>query len=69
METSQHGIKTVGFLPGLAVFASVADILNRLEACSLAHLEVIDSFSYFDDDARAFVTGAFGAELGPIADE
>lgn len=43
----------------------MADILDRLESCSLPDLEVFDSFSDFDDDACAFVTSAFGAELRP----
>jgi len=65
MQTSHHTAKTVCFFSSLAVFAGVADILDRLESCSLANLEVLYSFSDFDDDACAFVTCALGAELRP----
>ena len=65
MQTSHHTAETVCFLSSLAVFAGVADILDRLESCSLADLEVLYSFSDFDDDACAFVACALGTELRP----
>jgi hypothetical protein len=65
MKTSHHGIETISFFSGFAVFAGVADILNGFESCSLADLKVFDTVSDFDDDACAFVACAFGAELRP----
>jgi hypothetical protein len=65
METSHHATKAVCFLSSFAVLAGMADILDGLESCSLADFEVLDSFSDFDDDACAFVTSTFGAELRP----
>ena len=65
METSHNTAKTVCFFSRLAVLAGMADILDRLESCSLANLEVFDSFSDFDDHARAFVASTLGAELRP----
>jgi hypothetical protein len=65
METSHYRIETVCFFSSLAVFARMADILNGFESCSLANLKILDSFSYFDDDACAFVTRTLGAELRP----
>lgn len=66
METSHYDTKTVCFPTRLAVFACVADVLDRLEPCSLADPEIPDSFSDFDDDACTFVTSTFGAKLGPV---
>ena len=65
METSHYTTETVCFSSSLAIFAGMAYILDGLESCSLANFEVLDSFSDFDDDTCAFVTGAFGAELRP----
>ena len=65
METSHNTAKTVCFFSRLAVLAGMAYILNRLESCSLANLEVLDSFSDFDDDASAFVASTLGAKLRP----
>jgi nicotinic acid phosphoribosyltransferase len=65
METSHYTAETVCFSSGLAVFAGVANILNRLESCSLADLEVLDSFSHFDDDTCTFVTSTLGTKSRP----
>jgi hypothetical protein len=65
METSHHGVQTVSFFSGFAVFAGVAYILDGFESGSLADLEIFDSVADFDDDACAFVACAFGAELRP----
>jgi hypothetical protein len=65
VETSHYRVETVSLLSSLAVFARMAHILNRFEPCSLANLEVLDSFSYLDDDTCAFVTSTLGAKLRP----
>jgi hypothetical protein len=65
MQTSHHGIQTISFFSGFAVFAGMADVLNGFESCSLADFKFFDSVADFDDDACAFVACAFGAELRP----
>lgn len=65
VKTSHHNTKTVCLPSRLAVFAGVADILDRLEPCSLANLEVLNSFSDFDNDTCAFVAGALSTKLSP----
>lgn len=57
---------TVSLLASLAVFASMADILDRLMASSLAHLELCDLFSNFHNNTSAFVACTFGAKLGHL---
>lgn len=64
MKTSHDTTQTVGLPSCLAVLASVANILDRLESCSLPNLEVLDSLSNFDDDTCTFMAGALGAKLG-----
>lgn len=64
MKTSHDTTQTVGLPSCLAVLASVTNILDRLESCSLPNLEVLDSLSNFDDDTCTLVAGALGAELG-----
>jgi hypothetical protein len=65
LETSIHGTETISLLSTLAVFARVADVLDGFESCSLANLEILDSFSDLDDNPCAFVTSALGTELRP----
>lgn len=64
MQTSEDSLKAVRFSSRLAVFTSVADILNWLVSCPLADLKVLHSITDFDDDASAFMACASRAELG-----
>lgn len=64
MKTSHDTTQTVSFPSCLAVLASVTNILDRLESCSLPNLEVLDTLSNFDDDTCTLVAGALGTELG-----
>lgn len=66
-----HALLAV-ILPALpALLTSTTDIQQRLDASAIADFPVLDVGPDFDDDAGAFVSGAFGAECrhgrdGPV---
>lgn len=61
-QTRKHALLTVIVFPGLAFRASVTDVCERLEACTLADFEILDGRANLDNDAGALMASTLSAE-------
>ena len=64
MEARQHSFGTIAFLVCPAQFTLSTSVCNRLEACSHAHLKILDQVAHFDDDTCTFMSSTLRAVLG-----
>lgn len=63
-QPGENCAPAISFLAISAGIASMTNIHNRLETCSLADLQMFDSFSNLDDHACTFVACTLSPELG-----
>jgi hypothetical protein len=63
MKARKNGFGTVALLVGAAQIALPTCVRNRLEACPLTNLKVVDLVAYFDDNAGTLMASTDCAVL------